>query len=201
MVSPKPKDASIFVCPMPRVWVRIHTQLKEYWQKNNCMGSEPPKPLFLSAWSFSSDIDKQECWEATIQWAKDRDLAESCIISEEQGYYVHELNTHRYGENWNLEPQDPAQKPDHELITEKLAKLKDDWNSIAGIEIAAHTRPVRFSGKKRRRLVISKDESDFNPPWGSWWTIKSHRKEAFSLFRRAVNKAIDPHHIDHIDFI
>lgn len=194
-------DTSVFVCPMPRAWARIHTKLKKHWQDNGCAGSEPPKPLILNGWMFSNDIDKQECWKSTVQWAEERDLSEKCTVTAKESYYVRELSAYRYMEDWYYGPHDPAPSADRELIADKLADLKNNWSSIAGQELASHTNPLRFTGKKRRRLVVSKDESDFSPPWGSWWTINFIDKEAFSSFRQAVNKAIEPHYIDHIDFI
>jgi hypothetical protein len=58
-----------------------------------------------------------------------------------------------------------------------------------------------FSGRKGRRLVVYADP-DIQPAWGNWFRLSNVESErrAFTRFRTAINKAIAPHEIDHVDF-
>src|SRR5215831_14752407 len=57
-------------------------------------------------------------------------------------------------------------------------------------------------GKKARRLVIYA-EGIAIPPWGGWTYLSSDesKRRTFTQFRRAVNAALAPHQVDHIEFI
>jgi hypothetical protein len=64
------------------------------------------------------------------------------------------------------------------------------------------TRPVAFTGKKARRLLVQA-EGEAIPPWGGWFdrSTEEAKRRTFTRFRSAVNKAIAPHEVDHIDFV
>src|SRR5439155_802976 len=57
------------------------------------------------------------------------------------------------------------------------------------------------TGKKARRLLVQ-DEVAAIPPWGGWSYRSSDeaKRRTFTRFRSAVNKAINPHEVDHIGF-
>ena len=80
--------------------------------------------------------------------------------------------------------------------------LAAQWPQIVGKELSGITHPLDFTGKKARRLLVRADNNTL-PPWGDWVnrsTVESERR-TFTHFRAAVNKAISPHEVDHIDFI
>jgi hypothetical protein len=61
---------------------------------------------------------------------------------------------------------------------------------------------VAFTGKKARRLLVQA-EGTATPPWGGWSyrSPDEAKRRTFTRFRSAVNKAIGPHEVDHIEFI
>jgi hypothetical protein len=55
---------------------------------------------------------------------------------------------------------------------------------------------LSFTGKKKRRLLVFADPQ-ITPPWGSWFALASGaQRRAFTQFRKAVNDAISPLHVD-----
>jgi len=82
-----------------------------------------------------------------------------------------------------------------------MITLLSDWSHIVGKELASITRPLALTGKKARRLFVSADAA-FIPPWGGWSHLSTQEVErrTFTQFRAAINKAIAPHEVDHIDF-
>ncbi|MBK6631442.1 MAG: hypothetical protein IPG33_10575 [Betaproteobacteria bacterium] len=74
------------------------------------------------------------------------------------------------------------------------------WAEIVGNELANVTRPLLFTGEKARRLLILANATS-TPPWGSWsLSTQESKRRTFSHFRAAINEAIAPHEVDHIDF-
>jgi hypothetical protein len=63
-----------FICPMPMAWDDIHRKLRAAWESAGRLGDEPPVPLILNGWVFTSDLDKKLRWDETIAWAKARSL-------------------------------------------------------------------------------------------------------------------------------
>jgi hypothetical protein len=57
------------VCPMPPEWQRLYKVLPDTCQVGNCW--QPPLPLILAGWDFSSDQDKRVRLREHIQWASD----------------------------------------------------------------------------------------------------------------------------------
>jgi hypothetical protein len=156
----------------------------------------------LDGWAFSSDAEKRERWNETILWAERQGLL-SLIpeLKESEKYIAH--STDALGSSFGIlreQFQSPARKPRPAEIMEALAKLRHGWEEIAGAELAAHSMPFRFVGRKRRRLIVRVDPT-FSPPWESWSYIglRSDRR-SFTNLRRSVNQAIQPVHVDHIDF-
>ncbi len=65
-----------FVCPNPQIWNEIYSKLTEFYKENyEKIKTPPPIPLILNGWVFSSDLDKKNRWDETIQWAKNH----SCL--------------------------------------------------------------------------------------------------------------------------
>jgi hypothetical protein len=55
------------VCPMPQAWQRLYKLLPNTHRVGN--GWEPPLPLILAAWDFSSDLDKRARLQEHLRWA------------------------------------------------------------------------------------------------------------------------------------
>lgn len=157
---------------------------------------------------FTNDVEKRMRWQETIAWAG----ANGCSplvegIREEDFYQVHEPTA--YDEigplggpcyrPWDFEAKT---RPSHEDIVKHLNYLKSYWPDIASPELAALTSPLRFTGRKKRLLVVSA-QFRTEPPWGSWIDLSpvESKRRLFTRFRSAVNKAIAPHEVDHIDFV
>jgi hypothetical protein len=55
------------VCPMPQAWQRLYKLLPNTRRVGN--GWEPPLPLILGAWDYSSDEDKRARLQEHLRWA------------------------------------------------------------------------------------------------------------------------------------
>jgi hypothetical protein len=87
-------------------------------------------------------------------------------------------------------------RPSEAEVGQALSVLTDGWCSIVGPPLASVTCPLSFTGKKKRRLLVFADPQ-ITPPWGSWFALASGaQRRAFTQFRKAVNDAISPLHVD-----
>jgi hypothetical protein len=195
----------MFICPTPSKWHEIFKRLKSAWEKDAAVGVKPPVPLILAGWNYSNDMEKKDRWDATVQWAKAANL-EHLIgeLSEDDSYSVDVpiycllpllgLEAYPYR---NFMPRDT---PTDVEVKQALYILKERWNEIVGSDLGAVTTPLHFTGKKKRRLLVSA-KSYAKPPWGTWFELYNNEKRrAFTYFRRAINDAISPLEVDHIDF-
>ena len=145
-------------------------------------------------------LKKNAVWEATKQWANEMNL--SYLIPEltdKQSYFVTSMQSYSCPyEYWNYCPREKPAKGEIDIA---IKKLKDNWGSIVGPELAEITAPECFTGKKRRRLLVSANFAT-NPPWGTWSKKSAGEKgKSFTVFRQSINETISPLEIDHIDFI
>jgi hypothetical protein len=99
-----------------------------------------------------------------------------------------------YGE----QKHEPKLKPSPDTARSVLAALNKDWSAVAGANLAQSTKPLCFSGRKLRRLVVAADPR-VRPPWGAW-DSKCVNPRAFTSFRKAINNAIAPLEVDDILF-
>ena len=190
-----------FISPKPGIWHDIYNKLERFWI--NDLGKEntpPPKPLILAGWNFSNDFDKMIRWNQTLRWAADNNCEH--IIPEltvEQKYIVSQLNDYipfQYS-SWNEKPQ---VRPSDSKIEFSLSRLIVNWPTILDKNFGLLTKPVEFSGKKARRLVVSYKQG-YLPPWGSWTNhLANGSPSIFTELRKKVNEIISPHEVDHIDF-
>ena len=194
------------ICPLPGKWNEVFQSLERYARSNPCIPPSPPTPMILAGWAYSNDVVKKLVWEATVDWAEKNGCSEliSCI-TDEDFYFVDAPSTYQVGPyggpmylDWDFSPK---KRPTHDDLDKDMEILLSRWSDIVGEEIAKYTRPLRFTGKKARRLLISANAS-ISPPWGGW-SYLSHGVERrnFTSFRSAINKAIAPHGVDHIDFV
>lgn len=195
------------ICPNPQVWHAVSRRIDEYSRSHPCTPSRPPVPLILAGWAYSNDIEKLRRWEETVEWATSNgceDLVSG--IPDRDFYSVSNPTTYQVGpgggpmyRSWDFEAK-PCPSPDQ--LERCMDTLTSRWLEIAGREIGSATRPVGFSGKKRRRLLVWAD-SKTRPPWGEWSKRSEEEVQhrTFTRFRTAVNDAIAPHEVDHVDFI
>jgi hypothetical protein len=194
------------ICPNPIPWNAAYECLTHYAQSRPCIPPSPPMPLILTGWVFSNDVEKMQRWKETVEWAKrnDCDYLVSDIPSRE--FYSTEAPTsHAVGpeggpiyREWDFEE---TSHPSPERIAHSMETLLTRWPQIVGHELARMTRPLAFTGAKARRLLVFSD-AGATPPWGGWAYLSNNTAErrTFTQFRAAINKAIAPHAVDHIDF-
>lgn len=195
-----------FVCPLPDPWMRVHQALLRAWEQDGRQGKHPPTPLILSGWAFTNDLDKAARWRETVAWAEKNGYSRLIPeFPEEEKYLVTEMSSYDIGPlggpmylPWSF---DAKERPGAAALNQALVKLKENWESIAGPELAAITAPLGFTGAKKRRLLLQADGLK-KPPWREWDRLGSgDRRRRFTAFRKAVNDAIAPLMVDHIDFL
>jgi hypothetical protein len=194
------------VCPNPGSWNQVFERLARHAKSRACTPPLPPTPLILAGWIYSNDRDKTQRWTETVAWAYANDCGQLVDkIPDQEFYFVENPSTYSIGplggpmyRPWDSEPK-PA--PSSNVINRSLKVLLSNWSEIVGKELGSTTRPLALTGRKGRRLLVHAD-SDFRPLWGTWSHLSSIEPErrAFTRFRAAINRAIAPHEIDHVDF-
>lgn len=192
------------ICPIPTRWNAIYQSLLKA-RKAHAIASKPPVPLILNGWMFTNDVEKAERWEETKTWAEENGFNQLLAVAPEEWYSVDKPSNYDIGSlggpmypPWRTEPL-PIPPPDQ--VETSFTKLKDNWEEIAG-KLFQYTRPSGITGKKKRRLVVSRLPSAPDPPWGGWDRLAvGDSRRSFTEFRRAVNSTIAPFEIDHIDFV
>ncbi|MDO8684699.1 MAG: DciA family protein [Armatimonadota bacterium] len=194
------------ICPFPVKWSEIYRILDMNWREAGGKGLPPPIPLILAGWFYSNDVEKKARWDATMAWAESRGFSHLIPqLSEGDTYIVNELTNHEVGPMggpmyllWSFTPKT---KPLKVEVDNAFGLLRDHWGEIVGTELAQITRPLRLTGRKYRRLLVQAD-ANVVPTWGSWSTLHcDERRRSFTQFRRAVNEAIKPLYVDHVDFV
>jgi len=194
------------ICPNPMPWNDAFEQLTKFAKAHACTPPSPPKPLILAGWAYSNDVEKMGRWEETVAWANDNGCLEMIMcIPNHDFYFVSEPTTYAvgpgYGPMYRPWDFDSKVRPQSEDIVRHLETLKSKWAEVVGPELGYITRPVAFTGEKARRLLVFADDAAC-PPWGGWSYLSSIESErrTFTRFRIAVNVAIAPHEVDHVDF-
>ena len=194
--------------PMPADWAKLHAALIEAWMvKNDSNVPKPPVPLILAGAASSTASAIRGRWVELIEWANTYgfsrilsaqmprppqiDVADSIagVTKDGRGWWP------EYGEQYH----EPKKKPSPEAVLAAIEELGKRWSAIVGAELAKHTKPLRFTGHKSRRLLVAADPGE-SPPWGNWWSATKNPK-AFTTFRKAINAAIDPMEVDEITFV
>lgn len=195
------------ICPNPSRWSDVFDQLSQYAEAHSCHPSRPPAPLILAGWAHSNDAEKMRRWRETLDWAS----ANGCAgllegIADQDFYKVEHPTSYSVGpmggpcyRPWDFDAK--VRPPDDELA-KHLEYLSAHWAEFAGSSLATVTKPLAFTGKKARRLLV-RAESTAAPPWGGWTyrSAEEAKRRTFTRFRAAVNKAIGPHEVDHIGFV
>ena len=195
----------MFVCPLPIPWHETYQRLEAAWEERGRRGSPPPVPLILSGWVYSNDVAKACRWSDTLSWAESHGFSDLIPkFANEQKYMVAEMSCYDVGPRggpmylpWN---RDEKERRTEGALKSAFVKLEKDWAMIAGEKLAAVTRPMGFTGRKKRRLLVKADPS-VKPPWGEWDRLApDERRRAFTRLRKASNDTIAPLMVDHIDF-
>lgn len=196
----------IRICPNPTAWHGAYQRLVKYANSHTCNPTSPPKALILNGWVFSNDVEKRRRWQETVAWADANECSDLIAgISDDDFYFVTQPTRHTVGplggpmyRDWDYETKT---RPLESQLAENLANLEVSWLEIVGSELAKITRPLEFTGAKARRLLVMADGATF-PPWGGWSSLSddASKRRAFTRFRAAINNAITPHEVDHIDF-
>lgn len=197
----------VSICPNPKKWNVLFKQLSEHANTHVCIPSRPPAPLILAGWAYSNDVEKMLRWRETVDWAEANgctDILETILdndfytVDEPSDYQIGPLGGPCY-RPWDFEAK---LRPSPNEIVQHFEYLSAHWANIIESGLAAITRPWAFTGKKARRLVVQA-ESAAVPPWGDWTSLSpdEQKRRAFTRFRSAVNTAIAPHEVDHIDFV
>jgi hypothetical protein len=194
------------ICPNPMPWHEAFERLTKFAQLHPCAPPSPPKPLILAGWVYSNDVEKMQRWEDTVDWAVKNGCANLVSgIPDSDFYFVEKPTSYMVGplggpmyRPWDFEAK---RRPPSEQIAQLMDTLLSRWSEIAGIELASVTRPLAFTGEKARRLLVLANAAA-TPPWGSLSHLSTQESErrTFTHFRAAINKAIAPHEVDHIDF-
>ena len=194
------------ICPNPMPWNEAFQQLTKFANEYSCIPPLPPIPLILGGWNYSNDIEKRNRWEDTVAWATSNGCVEVVAgIPDHDFYFVSEPSTYAIGptggplyRSWNFDSKSRLSSED---ISFHFKLLQSRWSEIAGPELSDITYPISFTGEKARRLLAHAEHSAV-PPWGGWAHLSAVETErrTFTRLRTAVNKAIAPHEIDHIDF-
>ena len=195
------------VCPNPMPWHKAFQQLTKYAQLHPCVPPSPPKPLILAGWVYSNDIEKMQRWEETVAWANQNRCTNLVSgIPDSDFYYVEKPISEEIGplggpmyRPWDFEAKI---RPSSDQLAQFIATLLSRWPEVVGNELASVTRPLAFTGEKARRLLVFANATA-TPPMGELDASFNARNQTtnFHSFWAAINKAIAPHEIDHIDFI
>lgn len=198
-----PEDTPV---PMPADWAKLHQlMIQARNQRSDIALADPPVPLILAGAAFSSATEIRRRWKDLVRWANEfgfgellarnlpepphRDVAEDIAgVAPDGRTWWHESSYH-----------EPSIRPSITAITTARGRLKQQWATIVGVELARTTKPMRFTGRKFRRLLVVADPNA-SPPWGSWHMIVKERA-SFATVRKAVNVAISPLVVDHIEFV
>jgi len=193
------------ICPKPPVWNQVYQRLVRIAATRADL-MEPPVPLILGGWIYSNDMEKRNRWLETVHWAQEAGCEDMLASLKAEDFYTREvLSDHEVGPEggamFRQRDLERKERPKESLLTMAMTQLTNEWPTIAA-GLSECTRPLFFTGDKARRLVVAV-VSNTLPPWGQWHDLSSVEAErrTFTAFRKAVNKAISPHAVDHIDFI
>jgi hypothetical protein len=191
------------VCPVPRVWAKTHQRLLAEWKRRGEQSDPPPIPLILAGWNFSSDYEKNHRWRQMEDWARAHDCQHLIpVLSEADGHFVAEFSSDNGVPDYLLSNSEPKRRPLPAEAEDALATLLQRWDYVAGSDLHRISKPLMFSGRKKRNLRVSV-EPGHEAPWGTWRALDPapSKRVAFTLLRKRINEVIGPHQVDHIMFI
>lgn len=191
------------ICPFPYAWEPAYQKLVKFAETH---GLEIPlRPLVLSLWWVSDDIDKEERWKYHKKWAVDNMCQELLKGIPDKDFYFAFLR-HKNISRPRLFPpytNEPKIRPFDPDLKKYLLILKENWEDIIGSDTTKIiVKPLYFSGKKRRSLWVLGDAKSIHPWWKWDYFLKTgeYGRYQFTQFRHAICQAISPHTVDHINF-
>jgi hypothetical protein len=198
-------ETRFVICPKPDIWAELHRRLQEAATAKSGI-PPPPVPLILAGRAYSNDVEKRARWKETLAWADHHGLgALLSDIADDSMHMVSEPSTTKTGPlggplkfDWSF---DPKPKVDAAQRDRAIKALQSNWGEVVGTELGAVTSPIRLTGAKGRRLLVLVT-GHITPQWGTWTTLAhDESRRAFTAFRAAINDAIAPLEVDHIDFV
>ena len=76
-------------------WNEAFTRLTKSAKAHPCTPPSPPKPLILTGWAYSNDVEKMPRWEQTVAWATDNGCIEVVTgMPDHDFYFVSESTTY-----------------------------------------------------------------------------------------------------------
>ena len=88
--------------------------------------------------------------------------------------------------------------PKQEFVDTAMKKLFDHWTSIVVKQLSSCIKPRRFTGKKKRRLVLFVSQNSMAQLEKQWLSKEQSEKQFFDGLKESVNQKITPHQIDSI---
>ena len=77
------------VCPLPMAWERARASLEKARVLRAPHAPKVPVPLILAGWNFSTDEEKQQRWNETMDWAATNGLSEHIPqIADDEWHYA-----------------------------------------------------------------------------------------------------------------
>ena len=203
----------------PLDWVRISSKLRGAWKrKNDPSVPPPPRPLVLAGAAFSTESEIWRRWIGLIMWANQFGYARM-MARHLPEHLKEELAKHDCtkpppplppiyrslidGGSFQFAPRTPPEpvctkRPSRELVIETRQRLRDSWAEIAGPELHLITWPLKFVGRKRRRLILQVNPL-VDPPWRSWINWGRLEPQAAQLKAR-IDRAILPMRFEQLTF-
>lgn len=205
MQEPVPESTPV---PRPSDWAMLHSKLTQAWEaRPDAQVPKPPVPLILGGAAFSTAAAIQQRWRDLIAWANQHGFSDvlAAHLPAPATFDVADqiAGVSADGRGWwpaHWERSDEAKpRPSPDVLASALCDLAERWPAVVGPELGLITRPLKFTGRKSRRLLVAADPTAALPPWGSW-SSTAVNPGTFTELRRAVNGAIAPLVVDDISF-
>lgn len=176
--------------PRPSDWVMLHGLLSAAWEtREDGSIPEPPVPLILAGAAFSTAAAIRQRWRDLVRWANEHGCSELLaahlpppadvdVADQTAGVSA---NGRGWWPEYGEQVHPPHSRPQKEALVAALDTLQARWPEVVGSELSRNTRPLKFTGRKSRRLVVYANP-DATPPWGSCYLISSQPR-SFTSFR------------------
>lgn len=72
------------ICLIPNIWNDFNIKIKALKPENI---PEPPIPLILAGWNYSSDYEKELRWAETVDWCKKYGFESELELLKDEYFY------------------------------------------------------------------------------------------------------------------
>jgi hypothetical protein len=142
----------IFVCPKAGIWYDTYKRLHDAWVATGHGSEEPPFPLILGGWIYSSDRDKQERWSALVRWANEHSLSHLVPqIGPDDQYCTEYLSTSYPEQHYRPDRFVRRERPSSEALDKAMANA---GKRLALLEDALNNGTIL---EKRKKAVKIED--------------------------------------------